>query len=436
MVQVYSWVNQMLETIADLGRHYLESPAKQHSYSSLKKLCHTLIQRRGEASGTAQAKEIVDIIQQLDPEDIVKFLQMLATEFAPDPAAIIQAAEKYIKSQNYENLKSLSSAVESPRLELLRLINIAPGGIAIIIALREKLLIEVKNHRLLEPLETDMFHLLAAWFNRGFLTFQQVDWETPAVILEKLIEYEAVHEIQGWQDLRRRLANDRRCFAFFHPALPTEPLIFVEVAYTKGIARKIQPLLSQEKDASLAVSADTAIFYSISNCQEGLRGISMGNFLIKQVVDFINTETPQIKNFCTLSPIPRFSRWLHEEFLEQDDELMTNAEKELMSQKDWFSDGSNRNRLKTKLMQLCARYLYSEKKRNRPIDPVTRFHLGNGAEIEAINWEADLSDRGLSQSVGLMVNYRYNPSKIVSNHEAYTNEGKISISSQVRKLLD
>ena len=436
MVQVYSWVNQMLETIADLGRHYLESPAKQHSLNSLIKLCHTLIKRRGEASGTALAKEIVDSIHKLSDHDKVKFLQMLATDFAPDSKVILKAAESYIENQDYENLKSLNAAIESPRLELLRFINIAPGGIAMIIALREKLLVEIKKYRYLEPVETDMFHLLTSWFNRGFLTFQQIDWETPAMVLEKLIEYEAVHEIQGWKDLRRRLADDRSCFAFFHPALPEEPLIFVEVAYTKGIARKIQPLLSQKEDTSLQTTADTAIFYSISNCQEGLRGISMGNFLIKQVVDSITAQTRQIKNFCTLSPIPRFTRWIQEEYLAQDDDLMTKAEIGLLSDMEWVYDNSIRKRLKNKLLKLCARYLYQEKKRNRPIDPVTRFHLGNGAEIEAINWDADVSDSGLKQSAGLMVNYRYNPSKIVANHEAYTNEGKISTSSQVKKLLD
>ena len=436
MVQVYSWVNQMLETIADLGRHYLDNPGKTHSLNSLIKLCQTLIKRRGEASGTALAKEIVDGIHLLNPVDTVKFLQMLAVDFSPKPETILRAAESYIKTQNYETLKSLSAAIESPRLELLRLINIAPGGIAIIIALREKLLIEIKQYRYLEPVESDMFHLLTSWFNRGFLTFQQIDWNTPAVVLEKLIEYEAVHEIQGWNDLRRRLAEDRRCFAFFHPALPNEPLIFVEVAYTKGVARKIQPLLDDPLKNSENQESNTAIFYSISNCQEGLRGIGMGNFLIKQVVDFITTETPQIKNFCTLSPIPRFTKWLQEEYLDQNDEFLAKEERALLTQNGWFKDRLVRKRLKSKLIQLCARYLYRGKKRNRPIDPVTRFHLGNGAEIEAINWEADLSERGLSQSAGLMVNYRYNPAKIVSNHEAYTNDGKISISSQVKKLLD
>jgi len=330
----------------------------------------------------------------------------------------------------------LSRSVEPPRLELLRLLNIAPGGTSAIIRMRELLLQEIKQKPELASLDYDFYHVLSSWFNRGFLQFQQVDWHTPAVILEKLIAYEAVHEIKGWRDLRRRLAEDRRCFAFFHPVLPNEPLIFVEVAFTKGIATKIQPLLSLKQNPSGKTEPDTAIFYSISNCQDGLKGISFGNFLIKQVVDSISRELPGIKIFSTLSPIPRFTQWLHEEYLRQKSLIFSAEEIDLLSAEGWHSDTNQRQRLRKKLTRLCAQYLTREKKGNRPYDPVTRFHLGNGAEIEAINWEADLSERGLKESAGFMVNYRYEPSRIIANHEAYVNDGRIAISAKVKKLLD
>lgn len=432
---VQEWMSQMIEVIADLGRNYLENPGKKHSLSSVKGMCKTLLNRRGEASGTALAKEIVDSFNKMSQATKNDFLLMLTESFAPDAEKIGAAAKNYLKNQDNDTLYSLSRAVETPRLDLLRLLNIAPGGTSAIINMRESLLKKLKGDKRLEPLDYDLLHVLTAWFNRGFLKFERIDWNTPAVILEKLIAYEAVHEIEGWRDLRRRLAEDRRCFAFFHPALPNEPLIFVEVAFTKGIASKIEPLISLENQDHNSVQPDTAIFYSISNCQDGLKGISFGNFLIKQVVDSICVEMPEIKNFCTLSPIPKFLSWLHKDYLNRSVTLFSKSEARLISQKEWFMDGSIRRKLKDKLSKICAQYLCMEKKRNHPFDPVTRFHLGNGAEIEKINWGADLSDRGLSQSGGLMVNYRYNPAKIISNHESYVNDGRIAISSKVKRLL-
>jgi len=432
---VHDLMNQMLEVIAELGRNYLDLTGKKHSLKSIEELCRTLLNRRGEASGTALAKEIVDSVTRMTPAAKGEFLMMLAEKFAPDAEKISNAARSYLAQPDHKTLYDLSRAVETPRLELLRLLNIAPGGTSAIINMREILLRDYKNDSRLAPLEYDLLHLLSSWFNRGFLQFERIDWNTPAVILEKLIAYEAVHEIKGWRDLRRRLEEDRRCFAFFHPALPNDPLIFVEVAYTRGIATKIQPLISQKKAEATIEVPDTAIFYSISNCQDGLKGISFGNFLIKQVVDFICNETPGITHFCTLSPIPSFNKWLHEDYLGREKSIFSKGEFKLLTDKDWFMDASVRRLLKSKLSKLCAQFLCQERKRGRPYDPVTRFHLGNGAEIEKINWEADLSWRGLQQSAGLMVNYRYNPVRIISNHEAFVNEGRIAVSARVKRML-
>ncbi len=430
------WMDHMIRTITDLGKSYIDFPIKKQSLKSIKQLCQTLLVRKGEASGTALAKEIVDAFFLMNLSEKMEFLEMLTSDFDPDPLEIKKAAQHYVKNQDFSSLQKLSTAIDSPRMNLLRMINFAPGGISAIIHMRELVLYDLKKRKTLLPLEADLFHLLSSWFNRGFLDFQQINWDTPAVILEKIIAYEAVHEIKGWQDLRRRLAKDRSCFAFFHPALHHEPLIFVQVAFTRGIAGKIQPLLSQQEEDALKDTADTAIFYSISNAQRGLKGISFGNFLIKQVVDHISGEMPKIKTFCTLSPVPKFKKWFEEFYCKRNDSILSENELSLVSKEEWYRDAEIRNQVKKTLIHLCAIYLTQEKKGTQPYDPVTRFHLGNGAEIENINWEADLSEHGLLSSFGLMVNYKYTPSRIVTNHEAYVNEGSISISSRVKKMLE
>ena len=289
-------------------------------------------------------------------------------------------------------------------------------------------------HPELKEFERDLKHLLSSWFNRGFLQFEKIDWRTPAVVLEKLIAYEAVHEIQGWDDLRRRLADDRRCFGFFHPALPDEPLIFVEVALTQGLAGQIHELIDSAPEPDTASTADSAIFYSISNCQASLAGISFGNFLINQVADEIQKELPQITQYATLSPIPDFRAWLDDKLVKDTPEFLSEDDKDLLMRSDWRENELNRQPLKPALMRLCAGYLIEEKSRNRARDPVARFHLGNGASVERINWAADLSHKGIDQSAGMMVNYLYDRSQIVSNHEAYVREGVIASSSAVTKL--
>ncbi len=431
-----SWMDHMIRTISELGRSYLEKPIHKHSLKSIKQLCQTLLNRKGEASSTAIAKDIVDAFNEMSIAEKKNFLKVLTVDFGPDTEAIAEAAIKYLKVKDFDSMRDLDKSLDSPRADLIGMINFAPGGIAAIIKMRELVLADLKKSQTFLPLEADLFHLLSSWFNRGFLEFQQINWNTPAAILEKIIAYEAVHEIKDWQDLRRRLAEDRSCFAFFHPALHHEPLIFVQVAFTKGIARQIQPLLSEVEDKTPKIHADTAIFYSISNAQTGLKGISFGNFLIKQVVDHISREMPEIKIYSTLSPIPKFRNWLEKYYVKRPDTILSNEEKALILTPGWYQEESIWNQLKKPLITICAMYLVFEKKQHQPYDPVTRFHLGNGAEIENINWKADISDHGLEQSVGLMVNYKYTPANIVANHEAYVNTGKICYSSKVKKLLE
>jgi malonyl-CoA decarboxylase len=290
----------------------------------------------------------------------------------------------------------------------------------------------------LKLLDADLRHLFASWFNRGFLELRRIDWQSPAAVLEKLIAYEAVHEIKGWDDLRRRLAPDRRCFAFFHPALPGEPLIFVEVALVRGLATAMPPLLARETDEEAAraqaARADTAIFYSISNCQDGLRGISFGNFLIKQVVEELQAEFPQLKRFSTLSPVPGFRRWLMQRLAEGSDPdtvLLPKLERD-----GWWHDLAQSEKLRPALMRLCALYLTRQPSPGSRVDPVARFHLGNGARLERINWLGNVARRAIQESFGIMVNYLYDHDSIEDNHEAFVRDGTIVRSPDVDALLE
>jgi malonyl-CoA decarboxylase len=387
----------------------------------------------GEASGTALAQEVVALFRAMDADERVAFLDILANRWTPDVDKVKRAAESYLKSPEPDALIALQTAAESPRQELLRRINMAPGGTAAIVKMREVILASLDKSPQWRALESDLRHLLTSWFNRGFLEFARIDWRTPAVVLEKLFEYEAVHEIRGWDDLRRRLAEDRRCFAFFHPALPDEPLIFVEVALTRGMADKIGPLLEPPAEGAEKEPPNTAVFYSINACQDGLTGISFGDLLIKQVVDALSSELPRVRTFCTLSPIPGFRRWLERSL--PDAEFLSAEDRQALADTRWAESEITRRKLQKPLMQLCARYLAQEKRNNRPIDPVARFHLGNGASIERINWAADLSEKGIAQSAGMMVNYMYDADEIVENHEAYVREGKVALSSTVRGFL-
>ncbi len=429
------WMSQMLGAIADLGRQYFERPKGEEALETARKLCHDLMSHHGEASGMALAREVIELYRGLDDDGKDAVLGMLAEDFAPDAAKLRDAAERYLAAGTPESYLALSEAIESPCQELLRRINMAPGATAELMKMREVLNGRLGDDRNRRTLEADLRHLLVSWFNQGFLQFERIDWRTPAVILEKLIAYEAVHEIRGWDDLRRRLANDRRCFAFFHPALEDEPLIFVEVALTKGLASTIQPLLDLPPAEDDETAPDTAVFYSISNCQAGLVGISFGSFLIKQVVDALSTELPSVTNFATLSPAPGFRHWVDAATTGARPEFLTGEEVRLLSGPGWATEDSVRSELEACLLRLCATYLMEKSPDGPPIDPVARFHLGNGASIERINWAADLSQKALHQSAGIMVNYRYDPGRIVANHEAYATEGVIACSSKVKSLL-
>jgi malonyl-CoA decarboxylase len=352
----------------------------------------------------------------------IEFFRLLALEFDPDPMAIGRAWDHYRQDSSPRHLQDLLEAVEPPRQELFRRLNLAPGGTAALVAMREDLIKHGKEPDL-RKVDDDFAHLFGSWFNRGFLLLRPIDWSTPADILERIIRYEAVHEIQGWDDLRRRVQpNDRRCFAFFHPSLVDEPLIFVEVALTREIPGSIQGLLAEEREILPAREARTAVFYSISNCQPGLRGVSFGNFLIKQVVEELSRELPSLATFVTLSPVPGFAAWLAK---------CGNAPSLAPG---WHSDPELAERARAQLLPLAAEYFLAAKgPGGKPVDPVARFHLGNGARLERLNWLGDTSAKGLREAHGLMVNYLYDLRFIEANHEAFANEGAVVASDSVRR---
>ena len=398
-----------------------------------RQLATSLLSERGEASGAQVARELHQVLSALDAGERRGFQRYLATGFQPDEAALRTAAQQYLADATAQAAAALAQAADPPRQELLRRMNMAPGGIGALIAMRSEITPHLRDEPELRLLDADLKHLFASWFNRGFLELKRIDWQSPAAVLEKLIAYEAVHEIKGWDDLRRRLAPDRRCFAFFHPALAGEPLIFVEVALVQGLATAMPPLLARESDEEAAKAragrADTAIFYSISNCQDGLRGISFGNFLIKQVVEELQAEFPQLKRFSTLSPAPGFRRWLTQEN-QLDAGLLLK-----LGRDGWWRDPEQSQALRPALMRLCATYLTRSASGAVRIDPVARFHLGNGARLERINWLGDTEPRGIEESFGIMVIYLYDHDSIEANHEAFVRDGTIARSADVDTMM-
>jgi malonyl-CoA decarboxylase len=413
------------------------SGAKPASLERAELLAATLLSERGEASGALVARQLHDALGALDASGRHGFERYLATEFQPDKAALRAAAERYLAEGTAEAAAALAQAADPPRQELLRRMNMAPGGTGALIALRSEIASCLRDEPELKLLDADLRHLFASWFNRGFLELRRIDWQTPAAVLEKLIAYEAVHAIKGWDDLRRRLAPDRRCFAFFHPALPGEPLIFVEVALVEGLATSMPPLLSQDMEddtaRAQAARADTAIFYSISNCQDGLRGVSFGNFLIKQVVEELQAEFPQLKQFSTLSPVPGFRRWLTQQLAEEGDPDAALLPK--LARDSWWHDPEQSEPLRASLMRLCAAYLTRRLSPGNRIDPVAHFHLGNGAWLERINWLGNTELRAIQESFGVMVNYLYDHDSIENNHEAFVRDGTIVRSPDVDALM-
>jgi len=375
-------------------------------------LCQALLSSRGDVSGMSLAQLILDRYADLDGDDKLAWFMLLANDMDVPAEVAIAAIKAYQDAPSAKNYEAMTAAVEPARLQLIRRLNQTHDATAKLVAMREDLIQFLPEHSDLGKLNVDFKHLFASWFNRGFLVLRPINWSSPAHILEKIITYESVHEIENWDDLRRRLQpDDRRCFAFFHPAMPDEPLIFVEVALTKGTPNSIQSVLLENRDAMAAEKADTAAFYSISNCQAGLAGISFGNSLIKTVVHYLLRELPQIRNFVTLSPIPGLVKWLRETG-------------------NFDADATAETH-----MQLAAHYLLNAKHhRGQPHDPVARFHLNNGALVGAVHANADKSKNGMAQSCGVMVNYRYDLSRISENHEAFANQQTVIAEKSVKTL--
>ena len=436
-----TFVTDMLATVSRRSRELIGwKPAElqPRRAADVVALARALLSRRGEASGTALARDILDGYAKLDAEQRVAVLKDFAEGFGADRTKLEAAIAAYQSEPTAAAAASLHAAAEPRRQALIRRLNLAPGGTAALVRLRDDLLAALPGQADLKVLDDDLVHLFSSWFNRGFLVVRRIDWSTPANILEKIIRYEAVHEIRDWDDLRRRLEpEDRRCYAFFHPRLDDEPLIFVEVALTAEIPAAIGPLIAEGGTALAADEARVAVFYSISNCQTGLAGISFGSLLIKQVVEELKRELPKLTTFVTLSPVPGFARWLAKErktetgfLLEEERDLLT-----ALDEADCRADRARVAKLDRLLARCAARYFLTAKTTgNRPLDPVARFHLGNGARLERINAGADLSDTGLAQSHGVMVNYLYDLGRIEENHEAYAERREIVASPPVRKL--
>ena len=390
-------------------------------------LCSNLLSERGEVSGTLLASEALAAYQALDEHSRAGFFDLLVQQFSPDPEQVGSAGDAYRANPSAGNLARLQAAVESPRQELFRRLNLAPAGTRILVELRGRLLRELHENPHWMPIVADLERLLIAWFNRGFLELRRIDWRTSALVLEKLIRYEAVHQIQGWNDLRRRLEADRRCYGFFHPALPDEPIIFIEAALTRGMTAKVQPLLDPDSPVLAPETADHAMFYSITNCQEGLRGVPFGSFLIKQVVEDLGREFPRIRKFATVSPVPGFREWL-----ESDPQLADLRAK--LDQPRWWENRELSEAVQKTLVPWCARYLLHAKSEREPLDPVARFHLRNGARLERINWLGDTSSAGMQRSAGIMVNYLYRLADLEKNHESYSRDFQVVAASEIESL--
>ena len=442
-----SFSGELLQTISERGRALIDRARERRGIDSTRsesliELAEHLLSGRGEASGVALAREILGRYAELTTGPRIAFFEALAERFGPDPGRMEAAIASWRAKPNDETAAEVHAASEPRRQELFRRLNLAPGGTAALVRMREQL-IDVLEHRDddLGQVDADFVHLFSSWFNRGFLVLRRIDWSTPAIVLEKLIRYEAVHEIRGWDDLRRRIdPPDRRCFAFFHPALVDDPLIFVEVALEREIPGAISPILASGRQEFVEPDkARTAVFYSISNCQRGLAGVSFGNFLIKQVVEEICRELPKLTTFVTLSPVPGFSQWLARELKAENSAAINEVDRvvlELMERPHWWTDPEIFTQLEQPLMRAAAWYfLRAKTPRGTPLDSVARFHLGNGARLERINWLGDTSEKAVAQACGLMVNYLYDLDDIEKNHEAYA-EGRIVVASgAVQRLL-
>ncbi len=409
----------------------------------------------GEVSTRNRAARLADTYLQLDDSGRHAFLRIIALEFGPDPARVDEAHSRYQEAvgsaAQWDAEADLRAAMRSRRIRILTQFNAIPQGVKFLVDLRVDLLRFLREDPELKALDRELQNRLTAWFDIGFLELQRITWQSPAALLEKLVEYEAVHEIRSWQDLKNRLDSDRRCYAFFHPRMPLEPLIFVEIALIRGLAGHVQGLLDESAPVLDPGLADTAIFYSISNTQVGLRGISFGNFLLKRVIDDLQRDLPGLKTYSTLSPMPQLRTWLRRNpeqlaaaFEDKDRKRLaavgvSGPESPLLTElldgdMAWRDDATLAEALREPLQRLAARYLVHARRDAQPYDPVARFHLGNGARIERLNWLGDTSDKGMQQSWGMMVNYLYDPAAIEGNVETFAREGRVARTAAVARL--
>jgi malonyl-CoA decarboxylase len=391
--------------------------------------CHVLLSDRGEVSGERLANEALAAYEALEGPSLDAFFAYLSQQFAPAPEAIARALEGVREHQSPEALAGLQTALEPPRRELFRRLNLARRGTPALIEMRRRILGRLASRPEWTAMSADLEHLLRSWLNGGFLELRRIDWHTPTPILENLIKYEAVHRIRDWADLRRRLQDDRRCFGFFHPSLPHEPLIFTELALTAELSARIQPILDPEAPVLDRQSRSFAMFYSISSCHDGLRGISFGNSLIRRVVDTLRHEYPRLRTFGTLSPIPGFRNWLAQAAKNGDSAAADVSA--ALADANGFADAARADEMGRTLLPLCATYLLTAKRGEEPADPVARFHLGNGARLERINWLGDTSSAGIERSGSLTANYLYRLSDVERNHRVYARDRRVVASRQV-----
>jgi malonyl-CoA decarboxylase len=438
-----SFFGELLQTISERGRALLARNRRGEASArseSLLELCEDLLSSRGEASGVARAREILSHYGELTTGPRIAFFEALGARFGPDNARLETAIAAWRAQPSDTTAAELHAASEPRRQELFRRLNLAPGGTMALVHMREQLMDALDHRDDLAAVDEDFVHLFSSWFNRGFLVLRHIDWSTPAIVLEKIIRYEAVHEISDWEDLRRRIdPPDRRCYAFFHPALVDEPLIFVEVALSRDIQAAIAPILAPGREVAEPDKMRTATFYSISNCQRGLAGVSFGSFLIKQVVEEICRELPKLSTFVTLSPVPNFAAWLRHERATESSPALNETDKAVLAALDtpgWWQNPEIAEQLEGPVTRAAAWYFVrARNKRGLPVDAVARFHLGNGARLERINWLADTSERALAQAHGLMVNYQYDLDDIEQNHETYAETRTVVASNAVQRLL-
>ena len=428
---------KFFSSIADAGQRLIGKKSLRKDLTSALQLCNDLISFKGVASGIAIAREITEIYSLFDTDQKLSFFKEINKQFSPNNNEVEKKIAQYLEEKNEQSLNALGSAVEGNRQKLIRRLNMAPNGTPFLVSMREDLIKFLPINPELKNLDEDIRHLFKSWFNPGFLRLEKITWDSKAAVLEKIIKYEKVHKIKDMNDLKRRLQQeDRRFFAYFHPVLKDEPLIFVEVAFTKGVGHSIQEIIKPKTDEKS--NYDTATFYSINNCQNGLMRVTLGNFLIKRVVFEIQEENPKIKNFGTLSPLPGFADW----FLSLSSEKLKDILKDYeISKLDFLRSPSLKIgepkmlEEKAAIKKLVAHYLLNEKINNKPLNPVSRFHLGNGASISNIILNGNITDYGYKESFGIMVNYSYQLDKLEKIHEDFITKGIISYSDKIKKYV-